>query len=245
MTSEEVQKKIQELEALRSQARYWRLGITAAIVLITVVCVGSLVNSVHSLFRPGPAQDEFTSTLTADLKQNTLPQVQSIAGQALTESKPEIEASFTKLNTRVPELTSASLKQLTMLQHNLPERGDKVLNATYGTLLKKHEAKIRALFPEATDANVAALVDTMSAEGQTQIVSANNTLFSKHQAALTGIQNDLATIQNTETVTADEDQSNWEMALLVVDSFHDDLQGLQAEGAKPAAAPKIGKDVKK
>lgn len=201
MTGDEVKKKISELEALRSQARLWRIGATCAIVLIVVLCVGSLVNSVHNLFRPGPAQDEFSSTLTTDLKRDVLPNVQTLATQAITDSKPEVETAFSKLNGRVPELTSASLKQLELLQHNLPERGDKVLNATYGVMLKKHEAKIKTMFPEATDENVAALVTNMTAEGQKQIVSANDTLFSKHMEALNGIVADLTTIQNTEPVS--------------------------------------------
>ncbi len=109
-----------------------------------------------------------------------------------------------------------------------------MLNATYGVMLKKHEAKIKTMFPEATDENVAALVTNMTAEGQKQIVSANDTLFSKHMEALNGIVADLTTIQNTEPVSPDEDKANWEMAMIVLDNFHDDLQGLQAEGAKPA-----------
>ncbi len=105
MTGDEVKKKISELEALRSQARLWRIGTTCAIVLIMVLCVGSLVNSVHNLFRPGPAQDQFTSTLTTDLKRDVLPNVQTLATQAITDSKPQVETAFSKLNGRVPELT--------------------------------------------------------------------------------------------------------------------------------------------
>ena len=243
MTGDEVKKKISELEALRSQSRLWRIGTACAIVLITVICVGSLVNSVHNLFLPGPTQDQFTSTLSTDLKQDVLPKVQTIATDAITESKPQVETAFAKLNGRVPELTDASLKQLNLLQQNIPERGDKVLNATYGVMLKKHEAKIKTMFPEATEDNIGALVTNMTAEGQKQIVLANDTLFSKHMAALNGIESDLTTIQDTEPVTDDEDKSNWEMAMIVLDNFHNDLQGLQAEGAK--AATTAGKAAKK
>ena len=47
----------------------------------------------------------------------------------------------------------------------------------------------------------------MTAEGQKQIVSANDTLFSKHMDALNGIVSDLTTIQNTEPVSAGRGQS--------------------------------------
>lgn len=245
MTSDEVKTKIQELDSLRSQARYWRLGITAFIALITVICVGILVNSVHNLYRSGPAQDEFTSALTTNLKRDTLPEVQTMATQALTDSKPEVQTAFAKLNSRVPELTSTSLQQLTMLQSELPARGDKVLNTTYGAMLKKHEAKIHTMFPDVTEANLSTMVDTMSAEGQQQIISANNALFSKHMAAMNAIQGDITKIQDTETVTPDEDQANWEMALVVVDDFHDELQSLQQSQNTSGAKSKTGKAVKK
>jgi len=132
-----------------------------------------------------------------------------------------------------------------MLQSELPARGDKVLNTTYGAMLKKHEAKIHTMFPDVTEANLSTMVDTMSAEGQQQIISANNALFSKHMAAMNAIQGDITKIQDTETVTPDEDQANWEMALVVVDDFHDELQSLQQSQNTSGAKSKTGKAVKK
>jgi hypothetical protein len=240
VTSEEIQQKVVELEALRSQTRIWRIGSSIAIIVIVVFCVGLLVNSVHGLFRPGPVQDQFASALTSDLKRDVLPSVQSIASDALTQSKPEIEASFTNLNQQTPELTTSFMRQLTILQRDIPQRGDKALDATYGAMLKSQEAKIRQMFPEATEANVASLVDNMTTEGHNQIVADNDTLFSKHEAALAGIETDLTTIQNSETVTPDQDKANWEMAVSVVDFFHDDLKQLQSEGAQPAIKPAKG-----
>lgn len=250
MTTTEIESKIRELESLRKQTRLWGWGTTAAITLISFGSVGLLVNAVHNLFQPGPTRDEFAATLTGNLKRDVLPQVQDIAGRTLTESKPEIEAAFTRLNARVPELTGASMQQLDLLRQNIPQRGDKALSATYGAMLKKKEPAIRQMFPEANEANVATLVTTMTAEGQQQITAANDTLFAKHTAALDSIIGDLEKISSTETVTPDDSQANWEMALTVVDSFHDDLQGLRAEGAAPAATTSpaskaAGKEAKK
>lgn len=231
MTSDEVKEKIREHESLQKQIKWWRWGTSGAVVLITVLCVGSLANEVHNLFQPGPAQQQFASTLSDGLKRDVLPSVTDMAKQALTESKPEVQAAFTKLNTRVPELTSMSLKQFDILQKDLPAHGDKALQDTYGEMLKRQEPKIKAAYPGVTDASVQALVTNMTAEGQNQIVSANDTLFSKHMAALNSIESDITKIQDTEPVSADEDKANWEMALLVVDNFHSDLQGLQTQSS--------------
>jgi hypothetical protein len=232
MTSEEIQQKINELESVRSETRLWRWGASIAITIGVVWCVWSLGSSVRNLFVPGPVQDQFGSTLAAGLKRDVLPDVQSIATQALTESKPQIEVSFAQLNGKVPELTSTTMKQFDLLQTNIPQIGDKVLSASYGTMLTAKEAKLKEMFPEATDANISALVTNMTAEGTQQILASNKTLFSKHMAAMNGIETDLTKIQATEVVSPDQDKANWEMALLVVDGFHDDLSSLKAADAK-------------
>ena len=122
MTNDEVRSKIQELDKLRKETRYWRIGTTLAVVVITVAGTGTLLNSVHELFRPGPTQNQFTAALTADMRKDVLPPVEDLARQSLTESKPQIQQAFTKLNTRVPELTSASLAEFNKLSRTCPSR---------------------------------------------------------------------------------------------------------------------------
>ena len=241
MTNDEVRSKIQELDKLRKETRNWRLGTTLAVVIITVAGTGTLLNSVHELFRPGPTQNQFTAALTADMRKDVLPPVEDLARQSLTESKPQIQDAFTKLNTRVPELTSASLAEFSKLQQDLPQQGDKTLDATYGQMLKSREAKLTAMFPDVQESNVSTLVDTMTAEGEQQIADANDKLFAKHIAAMNGIESDITKIQNSEAVTPDQDQANWEMALLVVNNFQSDLQGMQATNASASATKADGK----
>lgn len=251
MTAEEITEKIRAHESIQKEIKVWRWVTSGLVVLFTVLCVSSLIHQVHALFQPGPPQQEFVSTLTTGLKQDVLPSVTDMAKQALTDSKPEVQAAFTKLNDRVPELTATSLKQFDILQKELPEHGDKALQDTYVEMLKRQEPKIRTAYPDATDANVQALVTNMTSEGQNQIVSANNTLFSKHLAALNSIEADLTKIQDTEPVAANEDKANWEMALLVVDNFHSDLEGLQSssdntpKSLKSNTQKPAGKDTKK
>ena len=240
MTSEEVKAKIREHESLQKQIKIWRWGTSAVVVAITVFCVGSLVNQVHDLFQPGPAQTVFANSLTDGLKKDVLPSMTDMAKQALNDSKPEVQAALTKFNGRVPELTSTSLKQFDILQKELPEHGDKALQATFGDMVKRQEPKIKAAYPDVTDDKVQALVTNMTQEGQNQIVSANDTLFSKHTAALNSIESDITKIQDTEPVTADADKANWEMALLVVDNFHDDLKSLQTQSDNTPASLKGG-----
>ena len=232
MTNEEVERQIRELKSLQSQIRWWSWGSVGFIVLLTVFCMGSLANSVRNLFQPGPSQTQFTAALSENMKRDVLPSVQIIAGQAITQSRPEVEAAFRHLNGRVPELTQFGMGQLALLQKNIPAKGTAALNATYGDMLKKKEPKLRQMFPEATDENVSALVKALSDQGLTQAVVLDDSLFSKHTAALSAIQADLTKIQQTEPVPADGNQADWETALIVVDSFHEDLKTLEADAKK-------------
>jgi hypothetical protein len=217
-------------------ARFW-------LIVISLVSTMVLADDVYSLFRQGPAQTEFTGALQSDFQRDILPNVQTIAVQAHSESKPQIEKAFTDLNGRVPELANASLQQLDQLQKDLPERGNKVLSASFGDMLQREDSKIRSMFPEATDQNVTAMITNISTQAQSDFGDATNSLFAQHVQAMNGIVADLTKIQNTEKVNPSADKADWEMALMVVDAFHDDLQGMA--GQPQTGAAKAIKEAKK
>ena len=193
--------------------------------------IGVVVNSADHLFQPGPSQDEFVSYLGSDLSNNVTPTIQNIAGQALTESQPAIQTQFVKLGTRVPDLSSAFAGQFDLLQKDLPQRGDDVVNATFGKVLTNLEPKIRATYPGVTDQAVDTLITNVSGEAQTQFAAANDRLFAKHEATLKGISADINTIRSTEPIGGDQDKANLDMAISVIESFHSDLSTLDSSSS--------------
>jgi hypothetical protein len=236
----DVEGKIRELERVRAQARWWRLGLTLAACGIVLVSVAAIANAVQGLTQPGPRQQEFASTLSAGLQRDVVPNVQNIASQTFNEIRPEIEKEFSKVNDRVPELTQASLTQLNLLQKNVPERSEKVIRASFSAMLKKREPELRQMFPEVTEEKVAALVTNLSEEGQNRIVLANDSLFSGHMAAMNSIVADMEKIRLAEKPDVSSEQASWEAGLIFLDLVRGEMKGFEsksAPGTTPATAP--------
>lgn len=236
MDSDEVKRQVQELERLRAEIRWWRLGSMLAILLITVVCVATIASAVNGLVREGPRQQVFVDKVSEGFQQNVMPQVQTIASQTLTEIRPQVEAEFGKLNERAPEIAQASIKEFEILQRNLPERGEKVMTDTFGAMLKEKEPKIREMFPEATEENVAALVTNLTEVGQERVVLVNDKLFSGHMNAMNRIVEDLTFIQHAEAGNTKGMEPSWEMAILLLDLVREDLKELEPK-TQPATMP--------
>jgi hypothetical protein len=235
MTSGTAESQIQELEKLRQQMRWWRLGATFASLAVVVVSALTIHRSFKALMTEGPTQESFVAQLNQGLQADVMPLVQSIAGTTLSELKPEVNAAFAKVNARVPEVTQATMEQLEQLQKNLPVRAEKCLTASFDGMLKSKEKKIKEMFPEATEEQVQALVTNLADAAQNEVKVANEQLFAKHQAELAAIINDMRAIQKAEAKNIQGIDPTWEMGLLVLDVFRADLEELRPDKVKPAA----------
>jgi len=243
MNADEVQKQVQELESLRSQTRVWRTGSVLAIILIVVICVWRLIDGVTGLASPGPRQEAFLGDVTSSLKTNVVPGIQKIATQAIYDIKPLVEREIQKLNDRAPDIAAALKKEIELLTHNLPNRGEKVLDQTFGVMLKKREEKIRKLNPTVTEDRVASLVHNLVAEAHDQIEHVSDRLFAPHILSLNNILENVTEIQRTEKIDATEEFPKWEMASLIIDLLHDEFKELSSveepsTAAVPAKEPK-------
>src|SRR4028118_791761 len=131
MESSTVQSEIRQLESYRQQAFWWRTG---AIVLLVATVAGSLAalnSSVQGLVKEGPAQEAFVKHFSEGMEQQVMPSVQTLASQTLTEIQPQIREEFERLNTRVPELTQATMKEFETLQTELPKQSEKTLDDSF------------------------------------------------------------------------------------------------------------------
>jgi spore coat protein CotF len=237
MESATVQANIQELEALRMQTRFWRWGISLTLLVIVVSCLFTLRSAVTGLTNEGATKTAFVQDLSDRMQKSALPTIEQMGTQALHEIN--FQAEVQKLNKRTPELTQASMEQVKRFGQELPERGKKVMDATFTAALKKNESKIRTMFPEATDAQVQALMTTLSNEAIEQAAGINDQLFASHKKAVDSILQDFATIRNTGAADAKGQTPTWDMALLIFDLARNDLKSLAAEEKKTTSSNNV------
>jgi hypothetical protein len=239
MESATVQANIRELEALRGQTRLWRWGITLALLATTIICLVTLRNAATSLTSDGATKDAFVHDLSDRMQKNALPSIEQMGTDALHEVN--FNAEVQKLNKRTPELAKASMDEVKKFGDDLPVRGKKVLDSTFGTAIKQRESKIKTMFPEATDAQVAALMTNLGNEAMTQAADVNDQLFAQHKKAVDSILKDFATIQNTGAAEAKGQEPTWDMALLIFDLARNDLKALTPQDSAGKAGSKGAK----
>ena len=224
MEATTVQTNIRELEALRMQTRFWRWGISLTLLIIVVTCLVTLRSAVTGITSDGETKQAFVADLNDRMQKSAVPAVEQMSTEALHEIN--FQAEVEKLNKRTPELARASMQQVKLFGDELPVRGQKVMDATFGAALKKRESKIRAMFPEATDAQITGLMTTLTNEATDQAADINAQLFAQHKKAIDSIMRDFTTIQTSGASDARGQEPTWDMALLIFDLARNDLKSM-------------------
>ncbi len=227
--------RIAELESLNNQMRWWRWGAFGFNLIFLVGTILVLNNSVRGLSSPGPTQDAFVQDLNSSLQTSTMPNLESEATETLTEIQPEIQTSVLKLKDKVPDLAQASEDQLRLLQQDLPKKGEEILNKRFKSVLTSHEAVIKKVAPDVTEEQLRGLVTNLSDHARAQITQANNDLFGPHQAKIQSILASMDTIRSQESTNVKNEQPDWEMGVLLLDVFRDDLQSLSKSKSAPTS----------
>ncbi|HVF10011.1 MAG TPA: hypothetical protein VNA16_04365 [Abditibacteriaceae bacterium] len=242
MNSEQVQLQIKELESLRSQMRMWRMAVMLVILAMILITVGTLVSSVRGLAEPGPRQEQFVTELSTGLQEGTMPEIQRIASQTLNSINMQEE--FAKLNSRTPELAEATMQEFQTLSENLPESGERVLNATFGEMINSREEGIREMYPDVTEDKVHTLVTNLSEEAQVRTAQITQRLFDPHLKSMNAIVEETLKIADTEAVNPRE-VPTWQMALLIFDIAREEFKGLEVyQGLNAPGGTGKGKGVK-
>ncbi len=243
MEAATVQTNIQQLEALQRQTRFWRWGISLTLLITVVICLFTLRSAVQGLTTEGETKKVFVQDMNDRMQKDALPAVEKMATDALHEIN--FQAEVQKLNKRTPELAKASMDQVKLFGDELPKRGQKVVDATFGAALKSRESKIHQMFPEATDAQITGLVTTLTTEATEQASDISEQMFAQHKKAVDSILQDFATIQNSGASDAKGQEPTWDMALLVFDLARNDLKSLTPPEEKSAAGKTTSKGAKK
>ncbi len=244
MSPEEVSNQVRELESLRAQLRLWRMAIPLITVGVVTFGVFSLYRSAESLVSEGPPREEFIAAFTDGLKREVQPTVEKVAQQTFSETKRAVEKEMLRLNERTPEMAGALKKEIETLIQNVPRRGEKVLQASFGAMLKKREADIHKQYPDVTEQKVASLVLGLTDLTQQRLDHVTHQLFSPHLESLGNILEDVGQIQRTEQAGAREDLASWDMALLVFDLIRDEFGELHVVDAEPVLPARMQTKVK-
>ncbi|MDX1934334.1 MAG: hypothetical protein SFU56_17160 [Capsulimonadales bacterium] len=231
MTEIEAEKAVTQLNRLRQQAQWWRIGTAVVLVGGTIASIASISTAVNGLTRPGPRQDIFTREISNGLQERVLPQVRTIAQQTIAETRPQVEKEFARAGERLPEVTEAAVNELQMLERNVTASGEKAISATLMPVLEKKEQKIRTMFPEATEENVRAVMTTLKDETEQRAVTIADRLFDRHLTSLNNIVTSIETIRMSEKPVADDEAAGWEMGLAALDVVRDELREMVPDPA--------------
>lgn len=233
MSTEDINKQILELEGLRRQTRRFSLGITLALAVVVLVGVGAIISSFYDLTVAGAKQDLFLKQLGGRLQVQVLPMVQKLVDPSIKRLKPAVETELQRLDARAPEIVNVAIRELNTLGTNLPVRAGFILEETVGKELQKRDARLRKMFPEATDEQVAILLNNIHLEAQDQLLKTGETLFNPHLNSIQNILADLGKIEKTEAVNTKQEISPWQMAYLFMDVFTQEFKDLSvSENAK-------------
>jgi vacuolar-type H+-ATPase subunit H len=233
---QEIQSQISELNALRGQAKTWRIGMILGLLVIVIGCVLLIINAVLGLAKPGPAQDAFMSELKTGMDSQVLTPVKQIAQKTMSDLRKDLEVELKKAGDRAPEIMEALNNELAELQQNIPDRGQRVLQATFGREFELRQKKIEKMFPGVNEEKIAEMVENIISESEASMEHLSHVLFGQHTRSLNGIVDHIDTIKKTEQVDPQEQMATWETALLVFDVLREELRVFEQDSpAKPAA----------
>ncbi|MBX3110607.1 MAG: hypothetical protein KF857_01245 [Fimbriimonadaceae bacterium] len=221
--------QITELKNLKKQLQWWRWSLLGATVFVIAATIATVDGAVKGLTQQGPRQEQYIAEVTEGLKNDVAPVVQDLVNQTVEEVKPEIQQAMNHVQSRLPEVAEKAMAEFETLQSNLPKRGEHVLNETFVSMLRSKEAKLKEMFPEATDEQIERLLNNLAESCKREASFANTELFAKHQEALQSIHRNLMTIHEEERENLAGVEPGWEMAVLVLDLFKEDIQNMRPD----------------
>jgi hypothetical protein len=226
MNTDSINQQIQELESLKRQTRRFNLCITLALAVVVLVGVGAIISSFYDLTVSGPKQDEFLKHLGRRVQKDVLPMARKLADPSIRRLKPAVEKELQRLDARAPEVANAAIRELNTLGTNLPVRAGIVLDQTVGKALQQRDARLRKMFPAATDRQVTTLLDSIHIEAQDQLLKTGEKLFNPHLNSIQKILADLEKIEKTEAVSTKQEVNPWQLAFLFTDVFTQEFKDL-------------------
>jgi len=222
MENVDVRSQVDELAAIRRQARIWRTSLTVLAIVYVLVCVLMLRGAVTSLAQEGPTQKQFVAQLGSTMQETIIPQVQDVATEAV--HSVNINEEIKKLNTRAPAVAEAGMKELRALSVNIPKSGRTILQTEFKKALENQQNKLKQEFPGVTDEQLKTLMDALTRETQNQVVNITGELFTPYIDSTNNIIANVDKIKASEGAAAKTDVPTWEMAFMIIDIARADFE---------------------
>ena len=108
LRTREIKSPVDELNALRAQRRWWRIGSVICVMGILIACLLILRSSAASLLETGPAHDEFVAELNREFTKQVSPRTSAPVARTTSEKVPSLEAGFPiKMECAIPDCEAA------------------------------------------------------------------------------------------------------------------------------------------
>lgn len=240
---EEIQRQIVELQGLRARTRRWRLGGILGVLAVVLICVYLIIDSVMVLAKPGAPQEKLKAHLKEGIDKQVVEPLEQLAKSTQKQVWKDVEKELDKLRLRTPEFGEALNKELMALQNSLPNRAEKVLEGTLGKELNARKSVLKKRYPGVTDEKITTVVDNIVSESHASMEHLSHVMFGQHNKSLNNIFTHIDTIQKSEPVVPDTEQTSWETVLLVFDIIRDELRVFE-QPPMDAPAPKPTKQAR-
>ena len=222
---DEVNTKIQELEALKKEAGWWKLGGTIAILIIVLVSVFRIIGGVTALAKKGPEQDKLVSTLKTGFNEQILPDLKTAGIQARDIATEALKAEMEKLNSRLPEFSNLAQNEAQALVEELRIEAETVLNDTFQKMLDERETKIRKMFPKVDQEKLSAAVADLNAALEGELRKLIEELFMQHLVVVDSIIQQINKIAADDTTDLLDQNVPWEVGAQVFEILRKEFDG--------------------
>jgi len=224
-SSDEVNKKIEELEALKKESGWWKLGGTIAILIIVLVSVFNIIGGVTALAKKGPEQDKLVASLKTGFNEQILPDLKAAGNEAKNVATEALKAEMEKLNARLPEFSNLAQNEAQALVEELRVEAEKVLNDTFQKMLDDRETKIRKMFPDVNQERLSAAVGDLNAALEGELRNLIEELFVQHLVVVDSIIQQIDTIAEDDTTDLLDQNVPWEVGALVFEILREEFAG--------------------
>jgi hypothetical protein len=221
LSVQEVKKKIEELNIVRSRRRKWLAGASLCAVGIMTVCLLTIRSAAVSLLQDGPTHDEFVADLTREIAKQILPQMDEYGVQASCGTLPLSDPSLPVARSH----------------HTSGSAGG--TDEVYGPL-SRTKGPSSMMDGEKTNAGICGATD----DPEKPLGRFREQTVSEYQATVNKIIDDLAAIRGREGNDTHAGLSAGAVACLFISRVEEGLPKPPREGYSPQADRNFSKDAR-
>ena len=243
MNSEEVSKKIQELEALRKETQVWKIGGILVILAIIIFNVLSIVGKAKTLADPeSEEQKQLKAAFMEGVTNNIVPMGKDAITNAIAKATAHLDKEKELLMKRLPELKQVLVTEIDILNENLPDEANKILEETFVAELNSKEELLRKTFPKLNEDSLIVMLGNLTDEVESTLDDIAQDYLLDHMIAMNEIMFNLEKISLTEdTDLYNDDDAPWLFGTLVWEILEEEFRDTTPEIVKDMEEKKGGK----